>query len=444
MSLTLNGSDLALVQQSVDRAIAVRQECSRLPVFVRQRALRFAAASVRARDEEFAIAIATHGIKTIREARSEVGRCIQTLELASGECGLQGGEAFQFDQSPQGVGRTGWWSRRSLGLVVAITPYNDPLNLVAHKVAPAIVTGSPIIIKPHPRTPQLARMLAEAFRGGGLPDDMIQIVEGTSGQAIALAEDKRVAVVSFTGGRVGGQAVAIAAAGKRLIMELGGVCSSMVASDADPERAAEALVKGITAAAGQNCVHTQVIEAAAEVYQKLVDRLCSGLASLTMGPKLEESSDVGPLVDEAHACRVEQLIQSAIQGGGRVLCGGTREGAFIRPTLIADVPTTHSLVRDEVFGPVAIIRKYDTPSEAIDRIRSAGPTINASVFTQRLDLILRFRDEIDAGTIVVNDSTDFRIDAMPFGGNGQSGLGREGIRYAAEAMTEPQLVCLRP
>jgi glyceraldehyde-3-phosphate dehydrogenase (NADP+) len=444
MSAGLGNSDFTLVQQSLSRAMAAKRECAALPAHVRQRALKAAAAVVRERAAEFAVSIATHGIKTIREARSEVDRCIYTLELASGECGRGGGEAFIFDQSPQGTGRTGWWTRRSLGIVVAITPYNDPLNLVAHKIAPAIVTGSPIIVKPDPRTPQPARMLAEAFRGSGLPESMIQIVEVSRSQALALVEDARVSVVSFTGGRVGGQAVAKAAAGKRLIMELGGVCSSMVASDADVDRAAEALVKGISWAAGQNCVHTQIIEAAAEVYQDLVDRLCVGLDAIKMGSQLEESSDIGPLVDEAHARRVEQLIQSAVECGGRVLCGGTREGVFIRPTLIADVPSTHSLAKDEVFGPVAIIRKYDVPGDAISRIQAAGPTINASLFTQRLDLILQFRAEVDAGTIIVNDSTDFRVDAMPFGGNGQSGLGREGVRYAAEAMTAPQLLCLRP
>jgi glyceraldehyde-3-phosphate dehydrogenase (NADP+) len=287
-------------------------------------------------------------------------------------------------------------------------------------------------------------MLIRAFSSGGLPADMIQMVRGGNAEAKMLAEDHRVAVVIFTGGREGGKAIAASAAGKKLIMELGGICASMVANDAELDRAADALVRGIASAAGQNCVHTQIVEADTAIFNGLANRLATGLSELRVGPQLDEESDMGPLVDTERAQHIERLIQSAVEAGAHILSGGNRQGAFVFPTLLTNVPPGHALVTEEVFGPVAILRSFGSPDEAFARLKKIGRMINASIFTQRLDLMLKFRQEIDAGTIIVNDSTDFRIDAMPFGGNGGCGLGREGIRYATEVMTEPQLVCLRP
>jgi glyceraldehyde-3-phosphate dehydrogenase (NADP+) len=433
----------ASVAVAIERAFAVRRQAAGLSVHRRSASLREIAAGVRQRREEFARIIASEGIKTIREARLEADRCANTFELSAEECSRLGGETVAFDQVPKGDGRIGWWSRRPLGVVAGLTPYNDPLNLVAHKLGPAIAAGAPIIAKPHPRTPSVALELSRLAAATDLPAGMVQVITGGADVALALAKDPRIAVVSFTGGRRAGAAIAQVAAGKRLVMEMGGVCASVVAKDADLVHATEALASGIVSAAGQNCVHTQRIDVEAEIFDELSQRLVAKLGSLRVGEQLAEATDVGPLLDEKHAKNVEDIIRDAVSLGARVLCGATRDGRFLSPTLVTDVPENHPLLTEEMFAPVAAIRSGKSMSGIIEAVASSGHMINASIFTQRLDLILAFRNVVEAGAIIVNDSTDFRIDAMPFGGNGEAGLGREGVRFAIESLTERQLICLR-
>lgn len=432
-----------LAGDALASAYEARAAMAATPAHVRATALELAAERVRSDQETFARKIATEGIKTIREARREVERCIATLRLSAAECSAGNGEVLRFDQVPSGEGRTGWWTRRPLGVVLGITPYNDPLNLVAHKIGPAVAAAAPVVVKPHERTFGAAFDLVAAFRGTGLPDGAVQAVEGSGAVAARMASDPRVAVVSFTGGRAAGQALALAAAGKRLLMELGGICSAYVAEDAEPDRAAESLAAGATWAAGQNCVHTQRIFVHRALFDALASSLACRLGKLRIGDQLDERTDIGPLVDEARAIALARQVETALEAGARLLTGGRRSGRHLQPTLLTGVPDGHELASEEAFGPICLIDPVADIGEALDRINRLGPAINVAIFTRRLDHILRFERETDAGAVIVNDSTDFRIDAMPFGGNGAAGLGREGVRSAILAMTEPRVVCLR-
>jgi glyceraldehyde-3-phosphate dehydrogenase (NADP+) len=431
------------VSDALATAYAARRACRELPAHARMSALRNAAANIFAKREMMACTIVAEGVKTIREARREVDRCHETLLLAAEEARRLGGECVNFGQSAASAGRIGWWERRPLGVVVGITPYNDPLNLVAHKIAPALAAGAPIIIKPHPRTPTSAHELAQAFSGSGLPDGAIQILEASNAQTIELVSDARTSFVSFTGGKQAGEAISRHAIGKRLALELGGVCVAAVGSDADVPRAAEALASGIVWAAGQNCVHTQRIFAERAVFEQLATNLTGRLQALRWDDPFSEMADYGSLISEEHADRVHAQIVDACSRGATLLVGGRRSGRRLQPTLLTGVPDHHPLAREEIFAPVAAIEVVDSLAEAENRAADNGAMINSAIFTNRLDSILSWHNALDAGATIVNDSTDFRIDAMPFGGNGSAGLGREGIRFAIEAMTEPKLICIR-
>lgn len=431
------------ISDALATAYAARRACRELPAHVRMAALRNAAAEVLAKGETMAHTIVTEGVKTIREARREVDRCHDTLLLAAEEARRLGGECVNFGQSAAASGRIGWWERRPLGVVVGITPYNDPLNLVAHKIAPAVAAGAPIIIKPHPRTPTSARELARAFSGRGLPNGAIQVLEAGNAETAELVSDPRTAFVSFTGGKQAGEAISRHAIGKRLALELGGVCVAAVASDADVPRATEALASGIVWAAGQNCVHTQRIFAEPGVFEPLAQSLTDRLRALRWDDPFSEIADYGSLMSEEHADRVHAQIVDACSRGATVLVGGRRFGRRIEPTLLTGVPDHHPLAQEEIFAPVAAIESVIDLAEAERRTADSGAMINSAIFTNRIDSMLSWHNALDAGATIVNDSTDFRIDAMPFGGNGSAGLGREGIRFAIEAITEPKLICIR-
>lgn len=440
---TIDGIEPISVDEALAIAYAARRPCRDAPAHVRMSALRDAAASVSKNHEAMARTIVSEGVKTIREARREVDRCCDTLLLAAEEARRLGGELVNFGQSPAAADRIGWWERRPLGVVVGITPYNDPLNLVAHKLAAAVAAGAPIIIKPHPQTPTSARELIQAFSGSGLPRGAIQIFEGSHAETLTLVSDLRVAAVSFTGGKQAGEVISRYAFGKRLMLELGGVCLAVVASDADVPATADALASGIVWAAGQNCVHTQRIFAERDIFEQLGHRLAVQLQSLRWDDPFSEAADYGLLINEEHAARVHTQIVDACSRGATLLAGGRRFGRRLEPTLLTGVPDDHSLAREEIFAPVASIEPVDDLAEAEARAAESGAMINSAIFTNRLNSILSWHNAVDAGATIVNDSTDFRIDAMPFGGNGGAGLGREGIRFAIEAMTEPKLLCIR-
>jgi glyceraldehyde-3-phosphate dehydrogenase (NADP+) len=431
------------VEDALARAVTGARTSKALPVHRRMAILHGAADRVAAAHESFAETIAREGIKTIREARAEVGRCVETLRLSAEEARCLNGETLPFDQRVGSEDKIGYWIRQPIGVIVAITPFNDPLNLVAHKVGPAIAGGNAVIVKPHSQTPFSAIRLAEALVEAGLPADVLQVVTGRGAEiGDRLVSDPRVAMVSFTGGPEVGDHVVRLAGRKKLALELGANSPAIVLDDADLEPAATAIVSGAFWAAGQNCLHVQRIIVHAGVADRLRRLLAERTEQLRNGPKLDEKTDLGPVVSDAAATRIMATLDEAVARGGQILAGGSREGRRIAPTIVDRLPRESRLAREEIFGPVAGIIEVESIDEAIAVANDVDQALHACVFTRDIGAAMRVVREVEAGAVLVNESTDYRIDAMPFGGVKGSGLGREGVPFAAREMTTTKVVCL--
>jgi glyceraldehyde-3-phosphate dehydrogenase (NADP+) len=412
------------------------------PAHERARLLRDVADRVAAEHEEHALLIAREGVKTIREARHEVSRAIETLRLSAEEAKRIGGSVIPFDQVPSGEGRIGWWAYRPAGLIVAITPYNDPLNLVAHKLGPAYAAGCPIILKPHPQTPFSAMRLVEHFYESGAAADRIQIINGGAEVGAALVGDNRPRVVSFTGGREAGDRIARRAGFKQLVFELGGVGIVGVAPDADLDRAAAAISNGAFWAAGQNCVRAQRIIAAGAIVEDLTERLVEKAAEIRLGPKVDDTTDMGPLVSRELGASLMRRVQTILRAGGSVLAGAECDGTHMRPTWIGGLQVGHPLLCHELFGPVSTIETARDDADLIDEIGAGADAIHAAIFTRSIANATSAFQRCNAAALLVNDSTDFRIDAMPFGGVGAAGLGREGVADATRTLSEKKMMII--
>lgn len=428
---------------AIDAAVAGAQRARCLPAHQRMAILNRASDFIGAHHEDYARTIAREGIKTIREARKEVTRCIDTLRISAEEARRLAGETISFDQRPGSEHRLGYFVREPVGIVGAITPFNDPLNLVAHKVGPALAAGNAIIVKPDSKTPLSALKLAEALVSSGLlPHGVLQVITGKGSEiGDVLVRDPRVRMISFTGGLEVGQDLAGKAGLKKIGMELGSNAPVIVMPDADLDLAVEANVSGAFWAAGQNCLHVQRLLVHDAIYEPFVARFIARTAAYRVGDKLDEQTDMGCLINEAAARRVEQMVDEALAAGASLLIGGRRSGMYYAPTLLENVPAACSLARDEVYGPVTILYRFRTLDEAIAVANDVDYGLQAGIFTRDLQTAFRAAAELHVGGVMVNESTDFRIDAMPFGGVKGSGLGREGVKFAVQEMTEPKVVC---
>jgi glyceraldehyde-3-phosphate dehydrogenase (NADP+) len=428
----------------MERALAAASRgaaaARRLPTHRRMAVLYEAAARLEAEQETFARLIAREGVKTIREARKEASRAADTLRLSAEEARRIHGETLAFDQRPGSEGRFGYYVPEPVGIVAAITPFNDPLNLVAHKVGPAIAAGNAVVLKPDSKTPLSALKLGRLLMDCGLPPEILQVVTGR-GSVVgdALVRDGRVRVVSFTGGKETGEAIVRSGGLKRYSMELGSNAPTIVMADADLEVAMPSIVSGAFWAAGQNCLHVQRLVVQHGVYAEVRDRLVAGAEALRRGPKLDEGTDMGPLIDVPNAERVAAMVEEARTAGGHLLTGGGHEGTRFEPTVLEAVPPSSRLARDEVYGPVTILEKVRDLDEAVAVANAVDYGLQAAVFTRDLGTAHRAVSALHYGGVMVNDSTDYRIDAMPFGGVKGSGLGREGVRFAVHEMTELKL-----
>jgi glyceraldehyde-3-phosphate dehydrogenase (NADP+) len=429
----------------VERALAVGYRATREPappVHERARILREVAELVAANAESHAELIAREGIKTIREARAEVRRAAETLRLSAEEAKRNGGSVIPFDQAPSGEGRIGWWTNRPAGLVIAITPYNDPLNLVAHKLGPAFAAGCPIILKPHPQTPLSALRLVQHFHESGASEDRIQLIIGGAHIGATLVSDRRPRTISFTGGREVGEIIARQAGIKQLIFELGGVGIVGVAADADVGAATKAISSGAFWAAGQNCVRAQRIIADERVADELTERLVAEAGRIRLGLKIDETTDMGPLVSAGHASSLSRRIDAMVKAGATLLTGGDIQQNRMSPTWITGLAAGHSLLGGELFGPVSTLEKVRDDAHLLDEIDAGPDAIHAAIFTKSISMATAAFQRCNAAALLVNDSTDFRIDAMPFGGIGSAGLGREGVADAVAAMSEKRLIII--
>lgn len=413
-----------------------------LPLHKRSSILNRAAQLVLERQDDFAQTMSQEGSKTLKEAKSEVGRAAHTLRIAAEEANRVLGEQIAFDRYPGGDNRFGYYVYEPVGIVAAITPYNDALNLVCHKVGPAIAGGNSIIVKPSNHTPLTALKLAEVLLEAGLPKDILSVVTGPSSEVgETLVRDDRVRMISFTGGVKTGTHIAQAAGLKILSMELGSNSPVIVTASSDIQAAAEAVVDGAFAAVGQNCIGVQRVYIDETIYDDFKQRVIELTKPYQVGSQLADDTDIGPMISAQEADRVMEWIQEAQDQGGQVLVGGEREGNLIQPTWLDNVPSSARLAYDEVFGPVAVMKPYETLDEAIEHANAVDYGLHSAIFTRDVNEAFYAVRELDSGSVMVNDSTDYRVDNMPFGGRKKSGIGREGVRSALEEMIEPKVVC---
>ena len=440
---TVPRASVADVDEAIGSAVAGAKTCRSLPAYRRMEILDRTARYVEERSEDFARTIATEGSKTIREARKEVSRSVNTLRVSAEQARRLVGETIPFDSFPGGENKVGYYYRVPLGVIVCITPFNDPLNLVAHKLGPALAGGNAVVLKPATETPLSAIKLAEAFLEAGLPPRALQVVTGRGSEiGDALVRDERPRMISFTGGVDTGKRITQNAGLKKIGMELGGNSPVIVWRDADLDWAAESCVSGAFWAAGQNCIGVQRILVHEAVYEEMRERVVARTERYRIGDKLDESCDMGPMIAEREAVRIEEWVTEAVRQGASLLCGGEREGALYAPTVLDDVTPEMKVDKNEVYAPVVNLYRVDSLEQAIDEANDAPYGLHAAVFTQDIDVAFRAVDGLDAGGVVVNESTDYRLDSMPFGGVKSSGLGREGVEFALMEMTEPKVVCL--
>lgn len=410
--------------------------------FERSQALFALADGIALRADDFARAIVYEGVKTITEARGEVARAELTFRIAAEEIKRFSGERIDFSADPRGAGRHGWVDRKPVGVVLGITPFNDPLNLIAHKVAPAIATGNAVIIKPHPDTPTPAVMLEGLAKQIDTLGNSLQVFLADGATTEAMIKHPDVDLVSFTGGRETAKHVARAAAGKPLMMELGGVAVTIVHKDADVDAAIPALVSGITAAAGQNCLHVQRVLVHDSIRKEVEAHLAQRLNELVIGDRLNDQTEMGRLINRDAFHRCIDWVHDAVSGGGYVICGDYNDDTVTKPILIGDPGPNSNIVTQEIFGPLTTLESYSDIDEAIAMAARSGPALAAAVFTRDIHVPHKL-SQLKVGQIMVNDTTDFRIDSMPFGGPSSAGIGREGVRSSMLAMTEPQVFCIK-
>jgi aldehyde dehydrogenase (NAD+) len=430
------------VDQAVAAADAVRKEAAALPIHVRADALTHVSRRLAERADEIANLIMEENGKPIFWARGEVGRAVSTFRFAAEEARRFSGAAQRLDTEPAAAGRLAYVSRVPYGPVLAITPFNFPLNLVAHKVAPAIAVGAPVIVKPAPATPLSALVLGEILAETDLPEGMFSVLPVPNDRAAALVEDPRLPVVSFTGSGPVGYAIMDQVPRKHVTLELGGNAAVVVLADADLDWAASRIALFSNYQAGQSCIAVQRVIVQDEVHDAFVERLLTAVRGLGTDDPGDEKTQVGPLVSAEAAERVERWIGEAVAGGARVLAGGTRDGATVAPTVLADVPAGALVRREEVFGPVMTIQRVAGPDEAFAEVNDSKYGLQAGVFTRSLDLAFRANRELEVGGVIIGDVPSYRADQMPYGGVKESGVGREGLHSAMQDYTYEKVMVL--
>ena len=414
----------------------------RLPAFERQRVLRRVAESIAQRKEQFARTLCQEAGKPIKAARTEVERAIFTFTVAAEESTRIYGEYLPLDWQEYTAGRWGIIKRFPLGPMAGITPFNFPLNLVAHKVAPAIAAGCPMVLKPAPQTPLSSLLMAEAVQQAGWPDGGLNVLPLSNDDASLLVTDDRLKMISFTGSAAVGWQIKKNAGKKKVVLELGGNAAVIVHGDTDIAYAAERCVAGGFGYAGQTCISVQRILVEQSVYGKFTDQLLAGVSQLTTGDPSSESTDVGPLIRESDAIRADDWVEEAVRGGARLLCGGDRQGSILEPTVLTGTRPEMKVNCLEMFAPVVTVEPYSDFDAALRQVNASTYGLQAGIFTRDAKLMFQAFEELEVGGLVAGDVPSFRIDHMPYGGLKDSGLGREGLRYAIEEMTEPKLLVM--
>jgi glyceraldehyde-3-phosphate dehydrogenase (NADP+) len=439
-------ADEAMVEEALASAVAAESEMAALPAFRRAEILIRAAEIVRSREEELARQMTLENGNAVWETVFEVQRTAEILQLAGEEARrIQStGEIVPIDAVPRGEGRIGLTRRFPVGTVLAITPFNAPLLLVAHKLGPAIAAGCPCIVRPSSKTPLSALSLGEIMLEAGAPPAGVSIVPCSTELGERMVADERVKFVSFTGSAAVGWRLQKVAATARVTLELGGNGAVIVEPDANLDYVAERCAFGGFLRAGQACISVQRLYAHSSIIDQLQEKLLERIAELQTGDPLDDSTIVGGLIDEAAAEKAEALVQEAIAAGGRALCGGTREGTVLAPTLLVDVPESLRVCAEEAFAPIVVLSPYDDVDAAIELANDSPFGLQAGLFSNDIRVINRAFERLEVGALIVNDVNTFRVDQMPYGGAKRSGHGREGMRWTIREMTEERLLVIDP
>lgn len=436
-------ADAAMFDVAIAAATAAFEQTRKLPNFKRSEILHHVARRAAERMEELAQVLCIEAGKPIRDARGEVARTIDTFRTAAEECPRLTGQTLPLDISPRAQGYEGFTKRFPVGPCGFITPFNFPLNLVAHKVAPAIAVGCPFVLKPASATPIGALILAEILAETEWPAAAFSVLPAAPQAAEPLITDERIKLISFTGSPQVGWAIKARAGKKKVALELGGNAACIIDEGVDPMRIVDRLIFGAFYQSGQSCISVQRILVHQGNYDLLRRSLAEKATSLKSGDPLSEDTFLGPMISQAEAMRVESWIQSAVASGAKLVCGGKRNGAFVEATLLENVDPSMEVSCQEVFGPVATLQPFSSFDEALRIANQSAYGLQAGVFTNRLDHALAAFEELEVGGVIINDVPSFRVDHMPYGGVKDSGLGREGVRYAMEEMTELRLMVVR-
>jgi len=440
--------DVELAHRAVDQALALQDAVGRLPSHVRRAALTGAHDSIARNRGEFEQLLVLETGKPLVDCRVEVERTMLTLQTAAEEVARLHGETVPLDLLPSGEGLLGFWVRKPIGVVVGIAGFNYPLLLAAHKIAPALAAGCPIIAKPAPQTPLatlwLVHLVREALVAAGGPAGAVQLVTGGPEVGIALTTDHRVGAISFTGSAAVGHRIARDAAPTKVLLELGSNSALVVAGDADLDAAADAVVRGGYYASGQACISVQRVVVVEAVREALLSRLVDRMSTVVVGDPRDETTRVSALIDERSTSRVQQWLGNAVTAGATLVCGGTLRDGVIAPTVLLDVPEGLEVWDEEIFGPVVAVRSVPDLRSAFAVVNASRYGLHASVFTASLDTAFEAIDRLEVGGVVINDVPGFRSDVMPYGGVKDSGAGREGPRFAIEELTVTRMAVIRP
>ena len=435
-------------REDVDNAINAAERAedvmAELPAHKRADILLKTAALIRERSDDLAKTIAAEAGKALKFARAEVDRASSTFTIAAEEAKRLHGETIPLDAVPAGEGYFGFWTRRPVGVIAAISPFNFPLNLVAHKVAPALASGNTLVLKPATTTPLAAVKLCQILMDAGLPPGGINLVVGSGGTVGEwLITDPRVDKITFTGSPdVGGHILSVAGI-KKVTLELGNTSPVVVAPDADLDFVAKRCAVGAFYNSGQVCISVQRIYSQKQIYEPFSEKFIKATEAMVVGDPLDERVDVGPMIDAKEVDRIEGWVNEAATSGAKVLTGGRRDGMVYYPTVLTGVNNDMKVVAEEVFAPVASVISSDDFESALQEANDSKFGLQVGVFTKDIDRVFRAIKRLNFGGVIVNDTPNFRADHMPYGGNRQSGLGREGVRFAMEDMTNIQMVAIR-
>ena len=438
-------ADAATIDAGIAGAVAAAEPMARMASYERQAVLQHCVDRFKERYDELAYALCVEAGKPIKDSEGEVTRLIDTFRIAAEESVRMTGEVQPLDISPRAKGYQGIWKRVPIGPCSFISPFNFPLNLAAHKIAPALAVGCPFVMKPASRTPLGAIIMGEVLAETDLPAGAFSILPAHREGADLFTTDERLRLLSFTGSPAVGWDLKARAGKKKVVLELGGNAAVIIDRDADLEDALERVIFGAFYQSGQSCIGVQRILIHADIYDAFRDMLVAKTRTLVAGDPKDRATFIGPMISEGEAKRLDKWIQEAVEKGATLLCGGKREGAMLEATLLENVGRDTRLNIEEAFGPVAFLVKFTAFGEALEIVNDSKFGLQAGIFTRDLFQMFDAWDRLEVGGIVINDVPSYRVDNMPYGGVKDSGLGREGVRFAMEDMTEIRnLVIRRP